>query len=197
VGNYRAVAAAGKSVENLLNACFDEEEPLDDASAQAKLVTTQDFKSLTQVPITGVPLFFYRVDVNASTRAAWSSVGARDGRAHLPLDLRFLLTAWAGNAEHELQILGRAMQCLETTPILSGPLLTAYGGWLPNEALQIQVGEITTEEVMRTFDSLPTDYRLSVPYLARVLRLDGRPEDATPAPEVDAMVAGLTPSSRP
>lgn len=198
MGNFSAMAAAGKSVENLLNACFDEESPLDGGSATAMLVTTSDLVGATNtIPVTGVTLFCYRVDVNGPTRAAWSAAGSRDGRAHLPVDLRFLLTAWAENAEDELRILGRAMQCLETTPILSGPLLTGYGGWAPNEALQIQVGEISTEEVMRTFDSLPTDYRLSVPYLFRVLRLDGRVQDATPAPDVDAVVTGLVPTVLP
>ena len=197
MGSFNAIAATGKSIENLLNACFSEEQPLDTATATAKLVTTEDFKTLHTVPITGVTLFFYRLDVNASMRAAWSAVGARDGRAHLPLDLCFLLTAWASNGEHELQILGRAMQCLDTTPILSGPLLSGTGEWAPNEAIQIVLGEITTEEVMRTFDSLPTDYKLSVPYIARVLRLDGRPEDDAELAEVTTAVAGLTPTATP
>ena len=39
---------------------------------------------------------------------------------------------------------------------------------MPGESIQIMLGELSTEEVMRTFDSLPIDYRLSVPYLARI-----------------------------
>ena len=35
---------------------------------------------------------------------------------------------------------------------------------------------------MRTFDSLPGDYHLSVPYVARVVRIDTLPVD--PAPPV-------------
>ena len=31
--------------------------------------------------------------------------------------------------------------------------------------------EISTEALMRIFDSLPTDYRVSVPYVARVVRI--------------------------
>lgn len=196
MASFAAMAAAGKSIENLLNACFDEEEPLSSES-EAKLVTTADFKALDRVPITGVTIFFYRVDVNATTRAAWSAVGALAGRAHLPLDLCFLLTAWAANAEDELKVLGRAMQCLDTTPILSGPLLADSGGWAANEAVQITVGQITTEEVMRTFDSLPTDYKLSVPYIARVLRIEGRPEDDVDTLEVTAAVTGVTPTTVP
>jgi hypothetical protein len=54
---------------------------------------------------------------------------------------------------------------------------------------------VSTEALMRTFDSLPTDYRLSVPYIARVLRLDSR----TPQPDVPVttLVKGLVPSVSP
>ena len=39
---------------------------------------------------------------------------------------------------------------------------------------------------MRTFDSLPTDYRLSVAYVARVVRVDSRvPEPLRPVTAVE------------
>ena len=56
----------------------------------------------------------------------------------------------------------------------------------------ISVSEISTEAVMRTFDSLPSDYRISVPYIARVARLDGR--QAAPTPPVTTLVTGKVPS---
>jgi hypothetical protein len=125
-------------------------------------------------------------------RAAWSGVTYHDGVPHLPLDLHFLLTPWADNAEAEHAILGRAMQCLDSNPILSGPLLHQSGEWAPNEAIQLVMEEISTEAVMRTFDSLPSDYRISVPYIARVARLDGRV--AAPRPAVTTLITGKVPS---
>ncbi len=135
-------------------------------------------------------MFLYRVDFNKTTRAGWSAVGSMDGRAYLPLDLHFLLTAWAQNAEYELRILGRAMQIMEEHASLSGPLLVASGGWSAGDSVQVVLEELSTEAVMRTFDSLPHDYKLSVPYVARVVRLDGRV--AAPDPEVVTAVAGVT-----
>jgi hypothetical protein len=139
-------------------------------------------------------IFLYRVDFNKSMRAAWSAVGAADGKGHLALDLHFLLTPWADNAEHEHLILGRAMQAIEDTPVLSGPLLYAPATGLPDEptptpteAVQIVLEEISTEALMRTFDSLPTDYRLTVPYIARIVRIDTREARITP-PVVDARI---------
>jgi hypothetical protein len=45
---------------------------------------------------------------------------------------------------------------------------------------------------MRTFDSLPTDYRISVPYIARMVRLDGR--QASPSPDVTTLIKGAMPA---
>ena len=84
------------------------------------------------------------------------------------------------------------MQAIESFPSLSGPLLYPSADWEPNDSIQLVIADITTEEVMRTFDSLPVDFRVSVPYLARVVRVDGR--SLPPAPLVDAVYAGLTPT---
>jgi Pvc16 N-terminal domain len=93
-------------------------------------------------------------------------------------------------------IIGRAMQSLERTAMLSGPLL--YEPSLPatpeyvdepkaatTDTVQIVLEEISTEALMRTFDSLPTDYHLSVPYVARVVRIDTQ-ADAIAPPVIDA-----------
>jgi hypothetical protein len=111
-------------------------------------------------------------------RSAWSALGHRDGEAHLPLDLHFLLTAWATNADHEYRIIGRAMQCIENFPILSGPALDPLTDWATHEAVQICLEDLSTEDVMRTYDSLPVDYKLSVPYVARVVVIDGHRQHA-------------------
>ena len=55
----------------------------------------------------------------------------------------------------------------------------------PTDAVQLLLEEISTEALMRTFDSLPSDYRLSVPYLARVVRIDTAEAELTP-PVTDA-----------
>jgi hypothetical protein len=51
------------------------------------------------------------------------------------------------------------------------------------------LAEITTEEVMRTFDSLPVDFKLSVPYLARVIRISE--QAARPAANVGRADIGV------
>ncbi len=170
------VEAVGLSVMRLLNQCFEEEQPLGDNNrAKAVLMRTEEFDAANRpndMTLPMVSLFLYRVDINRVTRPAWSAVAHQDGRLHLPLDLHFLLTPWAANAEFEYRLLGFAMACLERLPILSGPLLYPSAGWQPYEAIQLSVPEITTEDLMRTFDSLPSDYKLSIPYLARIVRIE-------------------------
>lgn len=204
MAGFAGIAAAGKSIEMLLNAGFEDLQPLDPPAPQppgnktkAVLVRTIDLASdkiATSIGSPALSILLYRVDFNKAVRAAWSAASERDGRAHLGLDLHYLITPWAENAIDEHKILGRAMQCLETTPILTGPLLHSSGEWDAGESLQLVLGEVSSEDVMRMFDSLPTDYRLSVPYIARVMRLDGLV--AEPAGPVVTAIRGGVPTTK-
>ncbi|MBV9110043.1 MAG: DUF4255 domain-containing protein [Gemmatimonadetes bacterium] len=197
MATFDCIAATGHSLERLLTGAFKSTNPVGGPppTVKATVIRTEDFKSpgtpgsAIQPPT--LSIFFYRVDFNKAMRAGWSAVGSTDGRSHLPLDLHFMITAWAANADFELKILGRAMQVLETYPSLSGPLL-AGTAWNPGDSVQVVLEEVSTEAVMRTFDSLPHDYKLSVPYVARVVRLDGL--KAVPPPEVLEAVTELEPA---
>jgi hypothetical protein len=198
MAGFAGIAGVGRSIERLLNAAFAEEQPIPGQRTQAVLVRTTDFEPGNVNANIGAPalsIFLYRVDFNKTMRAAWSAVGSQDGLGHLAVDLHLLLSAWADNAEFELRILGRAMQALETTPILNGPLLDPITEWAPNESVQLVLEDISTEAVMRTFDSLPTDYRLSVPYIARIIRIDSRV--ATSDEIVTTLIVGAIPEPRP
>lgn len=195
MASFAGIAATGKSIERLLNAAFAEEEPVPGKKTRAVLVRTTDFAENnlpTNIGSPALSVFLYRVEANKTMRAAWSAVGSLDGAAHFAVDLHYLLTPWADNAEFEQRILGKAMQCLETTPQLSGPLLHPSAEWAPNETVQVVVEDLPPESVLRAFDSLPTDFRLSAPYVARVVRIDSRV--ATPALPATTVVAGSVPS---
>lgn len=196
MAGFAGIAAAGKSIEMLLTAGFEEFQPVTGSNTRAVLVHTVDFETTNVSNNIGSPalsIFLYRVDFNKVMRAALAATSAQDGRSHLGLDLHYLITPWAGNAEDEHRVLGSAMQTLESTPILSGPLLHSSGEWDGGESIQIVLEEVSTEAVMRTFDSLPTDYRLSVPYIARIMRLDGRL--AAPEGPVITAIAGAVPTT--
>jgi hypothetical protein len=198
MAGFKSISAVGLSVQRLLNSCFEADAEQFDRVPKAVLVRTNDFDisvAGTVIVPPALSIFPYRVEANRAMRAAWSSVGSLDGRIHLPLDLHFLITPWAENCEYELDILGRAMECLESTPILSGPLLHPSGLWSAVEGVQVVLDDVPSDSIMRTFDSLSAHFRLSVAYLARVLRIDGRV--STLAPEVATVVTGKVPSAVP
>ena len=197
MAGFRSVSATGRSLRRLLELRFREEEPITGTATSVAIVRTEDLDPdnlPTLVARPALTIFLYRVDFNKTMRAAWSGVGLNDGRSHLALDLHFLLTAWADNAENEHLILGRALQVIEDTPILAGPLLMQASDWAANESLQLVLEDIDTEALMRIFDSLPVEYRLSVPYVARVTRIDGRRLPANQRdPDVITAVVGARP----
>lgn len=175
MANSQIVAAVGESLRRFLNQCFIDDAPVEEATTRAYVARTEDMSQSTRISDMSPPMltmFLYRIDVNRTVRPAWSAVAHQEGRVHLPLDLHYLMTAWASNAEYEQNILGNVMQCLERTPIFSGPLLYPTASWQAHEAIQISLQEITTEDLMRTFDSLPVDYKLSIPYMVRVARIE-------------------------
>lgn len=193
MAGFRAVAAVGQSLEAVLDAAFVAEQPIDATEpTNATLIQTDDLDGNGSPSISrpALSILLYRVDFNKTTRAGWSSVGSEDGRSHLPLDLHYLLTAWATNAEHEHRILGRTLQVLEELGGLSGPLLHPDGDWLPGESVQLYLEDMATDDLMRTFDSLTCDFRLSIPYIARVVVVTS---EGMPLPEVLTFVRGLRP----
>ena len=166
MSGFDGIAAVGKSIERFLGLAFVEREPVVGKQTRSLLVQSEDLapnKAPLKIGPYALSILLYRVDFNKAMRAAWSSVGTADGRGHLPLDLHFLLTPWAENPEHEHLILGRAMQAIEFSPVLTGPFLyqsplpPAYDDEpraRPTEAVQLLLEEISTEALMRTFDSL-------------------------------------------
>lgn len=197
MAGFRGVSATGRSIRRLLELRFRDEEPISGTPTSVAIVRTEDLDPVNLPALVARPaltIFLYRVDFNKTMRAAWSGVGLNDGRSHLALDLHFLLTAWADNAENEHLILGRALQVIEDTPILAGPLLMQAIDWAPNESLQLVLEDIETEALMRIFDSLPVEYRLSVPYVARVTRIDGSRRPANQRdPDVVTAIVGARP----
>jgi hypothetical protein len=201
MAGYSAIAAAAKSLERLLTNRFAIDVPVNQPAGvtRAVLVGTDDFNvaigGVNRPPV--LTIFLARVEVNHVMRAAWSAVGADDNGSHLPLDLHFLLTPWGTNAEHEYRILGSAMRCLDETPVLTGPLLdTSHGaGFAVDEALQIVPDDPDPDALSRLWDTMDVQYRLSVAYVMRIVRIDS---DAAPAgPPVLTAFAGATPSVQP
>ncbi|MCY0905995.1 DUF4255 domain-containing protein [Arthrobacter sp. H14-L1] len=179
MAGYQALAAAGLSIVALLNRRFHAVPGA--VSLVAFLASTNELKTMKTnsgqlVHQPAISVYCYRVSVDRETRPGWSAVGSIDGIPRLPLRMHFLIAAWAPNVEDELRYLGLAAQTLESESILTGPLLEPSGEWAAGDAVQIVCDDLALDSMSEAFQALSTDYRLSLPYVARVICIDGRLE---------------------
>ena len=113
-------------------------------------------------------------------RSPWSAVAAADGSVHLPLDIHLLLTAWTATPRRSCASSARPMQILDQHPVLSGPSWTRSAAGRPARRCRSSTRTWRTEDVPATFDTLPSDFRLSVSYLPAD-RPDRRPRRTRPS----------------
>jgi hypothetical protein len=119
-----------------------------------------------------VSLYLYRVTMNEHLRSARRGLDAVHDGTPLSVDLHYLLTVWAETAVEEQIILAWAMRQLQQHPVLDRSSLSPEADWNPGEFIQVIPAELSNEDVMRIWDALTPSYRLSVSYIARVVRID-------------------------
>lgn len=104
-------------------------------------------------------------------------VGGQHIRVKQPLGLilHYMLTAWAGDRDTELQMLGRAMQVLYDDAIVDG---TELLGGLAGSAVQLKLtmSPLYLEDRARIWFAIGQPYRLSLNYEVRVVDIDAPTE---------------------
>jgi Pvc16 N-terminal domain len=180
VAGYRALAAVGRSIVDLLNRRIDETLPAGPRPT-AVMAGTVDFDKVNSsatavIQYPAISVYCYKICVDRETRPGWSAVASVDGIPRIPLRMHLMLSAWDTVVESELEWLGLAAQILEGESILTGPLLHPSGDWAPDDAVQIVTDEVALEPMSEAFQALTTDYRLSLLYIARVICIEGRRE---------------------
>ncbi len=191
MAGYRAIDAVCEGVIKLLATSRRPAEVGD--NLQFKVYAPGDF---AQPMASGVSLFLYRVFVDGNHRAPPGRV-TPDGRRYrhqLPLNLHFLLTAWGQTAGQQHRIAGWTLRVLEDLPILPAALLNSVAGevFRPEETVEVGLAELKTEDLLRIWETtIQSRYQLSVPYLARAVRIESEElEAAPPAVEERAPDAG-------
>lgn len=173
--NPRAIHAVGASVVSYLNKTFEisGKELTGVAACKAQLLASSDFTRIDSVlALPALTLYLFRITMNEHARNTRRPVGAPIQDVPLAVDLHYLLTAWADSAEEEQTTLAWAMRELYLHPVLDTAALTRDAGWDPGDVIQIVPSELSTEDIMRIWDALEPSYRLSVSYIARVVRVD-------------------------
>ena len=179
MANYRAIKTVCEGVLKVLESNYQAAD-FNDTTLQFKVYLADDFINPMNA---GVSLFLYRIYINTSHRTPGGRIGPDGQRlqTQLPLDMHFLLTAWAKDASLQHTIAGWMMRTMEDTPILPSGLLNGLEPdvFQTDETLEITIGELKNEDMISIWrDMLEKKYQLSVPYMARNVRIEStRPQE--------------------
>jgi hypothetical protein len=191
MANLRAIHSVGfslmKYLRNAYPADLRTEFPCD-----FRLVASGELNGENVDFGTAVTLYLHRVTVNPYVRNSAQLNLQQRPTQPLSLDLHYLLSIWADNSPAEHTILGWVLNQLYQHQTLSQSDLTPEGGWGAGDFVQVIPAELSNEDIMRIWDALDPGYRLTVSYIARVVRIE--PDDH---PEVmPVVVRGLRAGGR-
>jgi hypothetical protein len=182
MASYRAVAATCEAVVRLLQQSW-RPEIFNGARLIFKVYRTRDFSTPMDA---GVSLFLYRVAPSGVQRTSppRPASDGRPRRRQLPLDLHLLLTPWAREASLEQEILGWMLRTIEDNPCMPAGLLNGLAPdvFSAEETVELVAGQLTNEELFTIWDVLPSDYQVSVPYVARLVRIESELEQGDGGP---------------
>jgi len=150
------------------------------------VATPDEFDALRDPAKPNITIFLYRIAVNPEMRNAPRRLRP-DGSTQptpLPLELSFLITAWAKDTRDELKLMGRILQVLYDRRELGAADLVGVS-WEPDDTVQLLLESLPLEDHYRIWDANEVPYRLSLTYLARVVGLTSN-EVVNEAPVVDA-----------
>jgi hypothetical protein len=188
MARYGAIAAVGESVARFLRSAL---AGAGSVAPQVQLLTTRTLQAASGADATftvsangAITLLLYRVDIDPSqpNPVAPDLDSIRKGFSHskrhlLPLNLRYLLTAWADQSEMQTLLLGQALAALHGHANFgASSLVNAIGGatdiWRPDESFQFVPDDMQTEDLYQIWESVGRPFELSVPFKARGVRLE-------------------------
>ena len=174
------IALAVQSIVDLLRANIP---PL--APAGRILTARPDqFDSIQNSSEPAVTVCLYRVSLNEAMRNTTQRL-LPNGRLEvprLPLNLHFLLTPWAAEAEDEFKILGRVIRILHDYGDLRGAHLQG-NSWEEDDSIQLSVESAPVDDIVRLWETTHLPYRLSALFVAHVSSLSSGQPGETVNPE--------------
>lgn len=171
MARHQAIAATGQAIISLLaDAC-----PTEFDGARFDLYQVKDFQTPMEE---GVSLYLYRLSVSGSRRNLPPTVGA-DGRKYrppIPLDLNYLLTAWAKTAARQQRLLSWALRTLQDAPVLPASFLNNYAPehdvFRPHEAIELVFDSLSLQDMNNLWSVMKQAPPLSVTYIVRMIAVE-------------------------
>jgi hypothetical protein len=177
VADYQAVFAVGDAIVKYLANNYD-------ATAVGlpctfRLVSSADIaKEDTTALDKTVSLYLHRITTAEFYRNVTRLQDLPSDQPVLYLDLHYLISYWdasADGAEAEQKILVWTMQQLQSNPILDTSVLSLSStapGWNKTDSVQLIPADLSLQDILDIWDGLGPKYRLTVGYVARVVRVD-------------------------
>jgi len=172
--NVFAIHSAGESLRTYLENTYP---------ASLRATVPCEFRLLSSGELTdasgidnALTIYLYRVTINEHFRNSRRESSPLRENVPLSIDLHYLLTAWSKSAFIEQTILAWTMRQLQEHPVLDRSSLSPEAEWGAGEFIQVIPAELSNEDIMRIWDALDPAYRLSVSYVARVVRIDTSPD---------------------
>jgi hypothetical protein len=171
VASYHAIHAVGQAIIGLLSEARAGRFP----NADFQLYQPSNFQEPMKE---GISLFLYRVTVNLAQRNQpyRPPPGMERARKPLPLDLYYLMTAWAQTPEQQQLLLGWAMRKLEDIPVLPSGFLNHYGAvpnvFRPTETVEFIYDTLSLQDLVNIWDVFKPHQQLSVTYVARMVAIE-------------------------
>jgi hypothetical protein len=172
VATHNAIAAIGQAILGLLTTARSSPEFAD---AKFELYQGHNFQSPMDE---GISLYLHRITPSSNIRNLPTRLApnGKRFRPSLPIDLHYLLIAWASDAEKQQRLLGWAMRQLENTPVLNASLLNQHGPepdtFDPTESVELIMDNIPVVDMAAIWEVARQHMQLSVPYVARTVRID-------------------------
>ena len=174
MATFAAVAATSAALLGLLKAAAHGHPEF--GTADFPLLRSDDLQKAPPDQL-AVSLYLYHVAVNPNRRAMpdrWEADGIRRHPA-LPLDLHYLMTAWAKDAGTQQRLLGWAARVIHDTPTLPAGLLNAFGPepvFRPDETVEVVWEALTQQDAYDIWDVARPNQQPSASYVARIVEID-------------------------
>ena len=177
MADYQAIFAVGDALAKYLTNNYD--ATVVGFPCTFKLVSSAEIanEDTTHLDKT-VSIFLHRITTAEHYRNVTRLQDNPFDQPVLYLDLHYLLSYWdasAEGAEAEQKILVWTMQQLQSNPILDLSILslsTSAPGWDKTDSVQFVPADLSLQDILDIWDALGPKYRLSVGYIARVVRVD-------------------------
>ena len=173
MASYKGVQGALIALEEFFRRRLPAELGNEPTNARVSVLGSADIAETLTGNLLGIYLHRITIDPHGRSRS-FAEQGTAHGPRHpeLPVNLHFLLIANASSPTIEADLMSWAMVELANESLLDvSQIQDIDDEWGTEEVLNITPEEMSTEDLMRIWDVFVSPYTITVPYVARTVRL--------------------------